>query len=131
MEVTQTQLTKYLTEFYPAILQEVSEKMTAIECTSELVSTITAKVIASGYDYWEVKLITLATVLRLCSPETIFTKSNTRKTVCTKVAEEFGVTNAAISKIVGQAKYYYTNMNWVKNEVDKIVKEVVDGKVNG
>ena len=131
MRLTQTQLIKCIGELYPNVIQEVSDKLQAIECTNDLVSTIYSKVIGLGYDQWEVRLITLTTVLRLCYPETLFTRSAVRRLVCKVIAKEFGVTTSAVSRNVENAKYYYAKIEWVKNEVDKLVKEVNDGEVNG
>jgi len=122
--MTDTVLRSYISQYHPQLLVEVSDKLKSIKCTPELVAMIKDNASNLGFDIWETKLITLATTLILCSPESIYTKSFVRKGVCRTVAKIFNVSVAAISKYISQTRYYYLNIDWVKVEVDKIVQEI-------
>lgn len=130
-QVTPFVITNYLNLFHPNILEEMQRKMSAIECTPHVLEKVINLSCANFTDKWERRMVLIASCLLLFTPETIYANCLVRKGVASKIAESLGVSQQAVSKQVAQSRYYYSRTPWCREAVDKIVKEVRGGEVNG
>lgn len=124
MTVTPYVITNYLNLFHPNILQEMQQKMSAIECAPSVINKVIDLTNGNFNDKWERRMVLIASCLLLFTPETIYANCLVRKGVSSKIAECLGVTQQAVSKQVGQSRYYYSRASWCREAVDRIVKEV-------
>ena len=119
---------EYLNQFHPGVYQEVLDRLKSIPCNNKLTEEVFKK--ASDYrkEKWQVQLITIASVLALCSPETLYVGSRVKLGVGKSLSYALGVSQQRVSQKFISASHYYRNVNWCRECVDNIVKEVRCGR---
>lgn len=122
MIVSTNHIQSYLDIHYPAVAEEISIKLKSEKCNPKLVRKVSSLVTAE--EHWEFQLKTIATVLILCSPETIHAKSKVRNGIAMAISKILGISRQAVCHKVDRARHYYLNVARVREAVNYIVKEV-------
>ena len=118
----------YLADRYPEVAQEVALRFTSKKCNDRLVGRVCYLAMQATSENWEHQIVSIASVLLLCSPETIYVGCAVRRNsgATGLLAKKLGVSQPAISQKVDRARHYYTHVSWCREAVDNIVKEVRD-----
>lgn len=125
-------INEYLNQFHPEVYAEISDRLKSIPCDSKLANQVFTKANEMQDEVWKVQLLTIASVLALCSPETLYVGCRLRLGVASTIAPVFGLSRQRVCQKIQSAAHYYKNINWCRDGVEQILKEVKeDGKVNG
>lgn len=119
-------IAKYVSYNHPEVFQEAEQRLQAVPCTAELVERVVNLSYLRTEEIWKVRLIATASVLLLCSPESILADMKIKNGVNKLLGDALGVTGQAISAKLDQCRFYYTKHTWVKDTVNEILEEVRD-----
>lgn len=121
-----TYIQQYLSKRYPEIAKEVSSRFTSERCCDRLVDKVCRLALHATSEKWEHQVVSIAAVLLLCSPETIYVESTVRRNSgsASLLGKSLGISQQSVSQKVDRARHYYTHVGWCREAVDKIVKEV-------
>lgn len=115
---------EYLNQFHPGVFKEINERLSSIPCHDGVTNAIYNKACAIRSERWEIQLITIAATLALCSPETLYVGCRVRLGVAKSISEVLEISQQRVSQKFESASHYYRNINWCREAVDSIVKEV-------
>lgn len=124
-------LEDYLNQFHPEVYSEIKERLSSQPCNDELAELVHSKATSYTNERWQIQLITIAAILALCSPETLYVGCRVRLGVGKSLSVALGVSQQRVSQKFLSASHYYKNISWCRDAVDSIVKEVRGGEVNG
>lgn len=118
----------FLEQNHPGIAKEVLDKFRSKKCNDRLVGRVCYLAFQATSENWEHQIVSIASVLLLCSPETIYVGCAVRRNsgATGLLAKKLGISQPAISQKVDRARHYYTHVAWCREAVDNIVKEVRD-----
>lgn len=116
----------YLSIHHPTIAVEVNSKLQYIPCSMTLAQKVSTDAAIAVSDKWKAHLVTISTLLVLCSPETIHANSSVKRNsgVATLAGKALGISQQCVSRKIERAVHYYTHVGWCRIAVDNIVKEV-------
>lgn len=122
--ILSTHLHSYLAVHYPDIADEATERLSSVKCNPKLVRAVSSLAANHSSETWEFQITTIASVLVLCSPETIHAKSKVRNGIAVALSKVLGISRQAVCQKVDRSRHYYLRVGWCREAVNKIVKEV-------
>lgn len=121
----------YLNHYHPTILREFKEfkqNLKSQACTDSLAAFVYSRACSLKDEKWKVQLTTIATILKLCSPETLYIKARVKSGVLQALSKALGITKSAVSRKIESAIHYYSYVSAIRNDVESIVSEVKNEK---
>lgn len=121
-------IAEYLNTYHPDVLKEMEVRLQSQPCSDGLVELVYNKAMQLFDEKWQVQLITIASVLALCSPETLYIGCRVRLGVAKSLSVALGVSQQRVSQKFLSASHYFKNITWCREASESIIHEIRSNK---